>query len=55
MVYKAEVTTNTTYKEYYGMLAGDNDTQYFRHISRNYPNTFRRCKQKELITIYYGV
>ena len=40
MVYKAEVTTNTTYKEYYGTSEGDfksrynNHTQSFRYISR---------------------
>ena len=39
MVYKAEVTTNTTYKEYYGTSEGEfksrynNHTQSFRHIS----------------------
>ena len=38
MVYKAEVTTNTTYKEYYGTSERDfksrynNHTQSFRHI-----------------------
>ena len=39
MVYKAEVTTNTTNKEYYGTSEGEfksrynNHTQSFRHIS----------------------
>ena len=39
MVYKAEVTINTTYKEYYGTSEGElksrynNYTQSFRHIS----------------------
>ena len=39
MVYKAEVTTNTTYKEYYGTSEEEfksrynNNTQSFRHIS----------------------
>ena len=39
MVYKAEVTTNTTYKEYYGTSEGEfksrynNHTQSFRYIS----------------------
>ena len=39
MVYKAEVTTSTTYKEYYGTSEGEfksrynNHTQSFRHIS----------------------
>ena len=39
MVYKAEVTTNTTYKEYYGTLEGEfksrynNHTQSYRHTS----------------------
>ena len=39
MVYKTEVTTNTTYKEYYGTSEGEfksrynNHTQSFRHIS----------------------
>ena len=39
MVYKADVTTNITYKKYYGMSEGKlksrchNHTQSFRHIS----------------------
>ena len=39
MVYKAEVATNTTYKEYYGTSEGElksrynNHTQSLRHIS----------------------
>ena len=39
MVYKAEVTTNTTYKGYYGTSEGEfksrynNHMQSFRHIS----------------------
>ena len=39
MVYKAEVTTNTTYKEYYGTPEGEfksrynNHTQSYRHTS----------------------
>ena len=34
IVYKAEVTTCTTYKEYYGTSEGEyNHTQSFRHIS----------------------
>ena len=39
MVYKAEVSTNTTYKEYYGASEGEfksrynNHTQSFRNIS----------------------
>ena len=42
MVSKEEVTTNTTYKEYYGTSEGEfksrynNDTQSFRHISHIY-------------------
>ena len=40
MVYKAEVSTNTTYKEYYGTSLGEfksrynNHTQSIRNISR---------------------
>ena len=33
MVYKPEVTTNTTYKEYYGKSGDNNHMQFFWHIS----------------------
>ena len=33
MIYKPEITTNTTYKEYYGTSEDNNHTQSFRHIS----------------------
>ena len=51
MVYEAKITTNTTYKEYYGMSEGEfksrynNHTKSFRHIKlmiQNYPRNFGR-------------
>ena len=52
VVYKADVSTNTTYKEYYGASKGSSnlDTIIIRNLSerylilitRNYPNTFGR-------------
>ena len=32
MVYKAEVSTNTTYKEYYGASEGEFKSRYNNHI-----------------------
>ena len=51
MVYKAEVTTNTTFKEYYETSEKEFKSRYNNHIHdlsdtysilmvRNYPNTF---------------
>ena len=53
MVYKAEVSTNTTYKEYFGASEGGGsnlDTIIIRNLSEtylklmswSYPNTFGR-------------
>ena len=45
MVYKAEVSTNTTYKEYYGVdkiIIRNLSETYLILMTQNYPNTFGR-------------
>ena len=41
MVYKAEVTTNTTYKEYYGMSLGEFKSRYNNHLQYQWYRTIQ--------------